>query len=65
MPGEKVAVAVDGFYVGSMRLPMRVANPSIVDITGTWSRKEAERVAEQAQENYEALTGRSVGPKPE
>jgi hypothetical protein len=60
MPGTEVAVAVDGFYCFSIRIPTRVAHPGLLDLRGTWTEKEAEAIAAQAEKNYELLTGKSA-----
>jgi len=50
--GDRVAVAVDGFYRFAMRMPPPSSASDTVLVSGGWGAKEAETVAAWASHNY-------------
>lgn len=51
----RIAVVVDGFYVGDARLDERKAFEGIVELPGLWGKAEAEAIAENVASNYKKI----------
>jgi hypothetical protein len=54
--GDAIAVVMDGFYVGSTPLPLRMDTQGVCTIKALWSIAEAEKILEHVEPNYRILS---------
>ena len=58
MPGDAVAVLVDGFYYGAFRVPHRPKSMNAITVRIPWSQGEAEAIVKHASETYKKYNPR-------